>query len=51
MEMTMAAKRESGKHKSDAWTKAEESVKALSDKIMNIDREKEEKHERKELKK
>jgi hypothetical protein len=51
MEMNMAIKSKAGQHRTDSWAKAEESVKALSDKIMNMDRIKEEKHEKKELRK
>lgn len=49
--MQKIANHESSSHgTSDSWAKAEQSVKALSDRIMNMDRNSEAKEERKERK-
>lgn len=50
-EMQRVASSEASKHgASDSWAKAEESVKALSDRIMGMDRESEAKEEAKRRK-
>lgn len=51
-DMEKMTSQEVSKHIKDAsWDKAEDSVRALSDKILNIENKKEEKKEMKKLKK